>query len=288
MKVFGTHDENTLAQLGQVAERARKVALMADGHLGYVMPIGGVAAYDNAGVGRRRRVRHRLRQRRDPHRPDAGGPGRRAGRGPEGARELADEIAETVSFGVGRKNRADDAPTDHPLFEDAAWDAVPAQAPRGACTPRRAQQLGTVGSGNHYVDVFADETGRSGSACISAAAASGTRSPRASWRSARASSGASTRRSRGAARRSTSRWDTTTGTSWSWRAATPTPAASGWPGRWCRSSAARELELVHNHHNFAWKETARGRGAGGGAEGCDAGVSRTSWASSAARWVTMR
>ena len=48
MKIFGTHDENTLAQLTQVAERARKVALMADGHLGYVMPIGGVAAYDNA------------------------------------------------------------------------------------------------------------------------------------------------------------------------------------------------------------------------------------------------
>src|SRR5512147_434952 len=34
MQVFGTHDEKTLAQLAQVAERARKVALMADGHLG--------------------------------------------------------------------------------------------------------------------------------------------------------------------------------------------------------------------------------------------------------------
>ncbi|MDP2483971.1 MAG: RtcB family protein, partial [Candidatus Palauibacterales bacterium] len=48
MQVFGTHDENTLVQLEKVAERARHVALMADGHLGYVMPIGGVAAYDNA------------------------------------------------------------------------------------------------------------------------------------------------------------------------------------------------------------------------------------------------
>ena len=48
MQVFGTHDENTKAQLAQVAERARKVALMADGHVGYVMPIGGVAAYANA------------------------------------------------------------------------------------------------------------------------------------------------------------------------------------------------------------------------------------------------
>ena len=30
-----------------------------------------------------------------------------------------------VSFGIGRQNRADDAPVDHPLFEDPAWDAVP-------------------------------------------------------------------------------------------------------------------------------------------------------------------
>ena len=64
-----------------------------------------------------------------------------------------------MSFGIGRKNRADDAPTDHPLFEDAAWEAVPPKHRAGAARPRRAQQLGTVGSGNHYVDVFADETG---------------------------------------------------------------------------------------------------------------------------------
>ena len=32
MQIFGTHDENTRTQLAQVAQRARKVALMADGH----------------------------------------------------------------------------------------------------------------------------------------------------------------------------------------------------------------------------------------------------------------
>ena len=47
MLIFGTHDENTQVQLANVAERARKVALMADGHVGYVMPIGGVAGYAN-------------------------------------------------------------------------------------------------------------------------------------------------------------------------------------------------------------------------------------------------
>ena len=45
--IFGTHDEKTLAQFADVASRAERTALMADGHLGYVMPIGGVAAYRN-------------------------------------------------------------------------------------------------------------------------------------------------------------------------------------------------------------------------------------------------
>ena len=43
--VFGKHEPQTLAQLEDVASRAQRAALMADGHLGYVMPIGGVAAY---------------------------------------------------------------------------------------------------------------------------------------------------------------------------------------------------------------------------------------------------
>src|SRR5688572_27899002 len=45
MRIFGQHDENTIRQLEDVATRAERVALMADGHVGYVMPIGGVAAY---------------------------------------------------------------------------------------------------------------------------------------------------------------------------------------------------------------------------------------------------
>src|SRR5688500_15288191 len=45
MKIFGQHDEATIAQFQQVRERAVDAALMADGHVGYVMPIGGDAAY---------------------------------------------------------------------------------------------------------------------------------------------------------------------------------------------------------------------------------------------------
>src|SRR5438445_5144566 len=153
MKIFGQHDEGTIKQFDDVRSRAVDAALMADGHLGYVMPIGGVAAYLNqvsvVGVGfdiacGNAAIRTDLSAARlAPHRA-----------------ELADAIQNTISFGVGRKNRAGDAPSDDPLFEDAAWDAVPDKHERDRLRSKAREQLGTVGSGNHYVDVFADEADR--------------------------------------------------------------------------------------------------------------------------------
>src|SRR3954470_6830165 len=121
-KVFGQHDEKTIKQLEDVASRADAAALMADGHLGYVMPIGGVAAYDNkvsvVGVGfdiacGNAAIRTNLH----------------ADQFSRAEWELlADEIARTVSFGVGRSNAAADAPDDDPLFESAAWSLLPKTA----------------------------------------------------------------------------------------------------------------------------------------------------------------
>jgi tRNA-splicing ligase RtcB len=155
MLVLGSHEANTLAQLADVARRAERVALMADGHLGYIMPVGGVAAYRGkvsvAGVGfdiacgncamRTDLVAADLpRERLEP---------------------LADRIQREISFGIGRTNASGDAPDDHPLFEDEAWSAVPANlAARERLRQLAREQLGTVGSGNHYVDIFADETNR--------------------------------------------------------------------------------------------------------------------------------
>ncbi len=155
MHIFGIHDEKTREQLADVARRARRAALMADGHLGYVMPIGGVAAYDNAvsvvGVGFDIACGNAA-IRTDATLADLGPTPDERRRTLE---RLADRIAGTVSFGIGRRNQADDAPTDDPLFEDAAWDAVPRRHLQ-ALRVKARQQLGTVGSGNHYVDVFAD------------------------------------------------------------------------------------------------------------------------------------
>src|SRR5690242_20221499 len=144
VQIFGEHEPNTLTQLYDVASRAERAALMADGHLGYVMPIGGVAAYaaevSVVGVGfdiacGNAAIRTNLTL--------DGTPGLR-----ERLPQLADEIQDVVSFGVGRKNRADVAPVDHPLFESGAWDALPGHAREGLRAKARAQ-LGTVGSGNH-------------------------------------------------------------------------------------------------------------------------------------------
>ncbi len=152
--VFGEHEPNTLAQLADVASRAERAALMADGHLGYVMPIGGVAAYRErvsvVGVGfdiacGNAAIRTDLSLAATPDILDR-------------LPDLADEIQHVVSFGVGRKNKADDAPVGHALFESASWDAVPGNKREDLRNKARAQ-LGTVGSGNHYVDVFADEAG---------------------------------------------------------------------------------------------------------------------------------
>lgn len=150
--IFGQHDEKTRAQLADVASRAERAALMADGHVGYVMPIGGVAAYDDkvsvVGVGfdiacGNYAIRTDLRlEDFDRTRLE----------------KLANEIQSTVSFGVGRKNQANDAPVDHPLFESASWQALDPHV-RDPLKAKARAQLGTVGSGNHYVDVLADEDG---------------------------------------------------------------------------------------------------------------------------------
>ncbi|MBK8002783.1 MAG: RtcB family protein [Gemmatimonadetes bacterium] len=172
-QVFGQHDENTLIQLGKVAARAERAALMADGHVGYVMPIGGVAAYRNqvsvVGVGfdiacGNAAIRTDLRvedllglSREEIVRNPARATGHRR------LNALADEIQAVISFGIGRKNRDEDAPVDHPLFTSEAWSllpsAGPARAVRDELRQKARRQLGTVGSGNHYVDVFVDEGG---------------------------------------------------------------------------------------------------------------------------------
>ncbi|HSM36111.1 MAG TPA: RtcB family protein [Longimicrobiales bacterium] len=245
--VFGTHDQNTLDQLADVAERAERAALMADGHLGYVMPVGGVAAYrDRAsvtGVGfdiacGNAAILTDLRSGHiEPHR-DA----------------LADQIQRAISFGIGRSNRADDAPIDHPLFEDPAWDAVPGQREREALREKARAQLGTVGSGNHYVDVFVDEADRVwvgvhfGSRGFGHTVASGflALAQGKPW-------GARVPETEALLELSAPLGDAY----WSLMNLAGRYAYAGreWVARKVvLLLGGEELDLVHNHHNFAWRE----------------------------------
>lgn len=244
--IFGTHDENTLVQLADVASRASRTALMSDGHLGYVMPIGGVAAYRDkvsvVGVG------FDIACGNAAIRTDLS-----AEKVMPWRNELADEIQATISFGVGRHNRADDAPVNDALFDDPAWEAVPAKERRSLQGKARSQ-LGTVGSGNHYVDVFTDEQGRvwvgvhfgsrgfghtvaSGFLSLSQGKEWGQRVPEAE---------------------ALLDLDTPMGDAyWALMNLAGRYAYAGreWVARKVvEILGGREVELIHNHHNFAWKE----------------------------------
>lgn len=66
--------------------------------------------------------------------------------------KIMDEVARRISFGVGRPN---DEPVDHPVFDRINRDS-PTAGVRNLLGLAR-KQLGTVGSGNHYVDLFREE-----------------------------------------------------------------------------------------------------------------------------------
>ena len=252
--IFGQHDVKTLAQLQDVASRAERAALMADGHVGYVMPIGGVAAYQEqvsvVGVGfdiacGNAAIRTDLTLHGTPGLADR-------------LPALADEIQSAVSFGIGRSNRADDAPTDHPLFESASWDALPRDVRNGLRAKAR-QQLGTVGSGNHYVDVFVDESDalwvgvHFGSRGFGHTVASGflALSQNARWGARVPEREALLPLARPIGH---DYWALMT------LAGEYAYAGREWVARKVVSIlGGRELELVHNHHNFAWREQHGGR-----------------------------
>ncbi|MFC6645698.1 RtcB family protein [Granulicella cerasi] len=147
--VFGEHEANTLEQARLCARSADRFALMADGHLGYGVPIGGVIASESrispTAVG------FDIACGNKAVRLDMPGSELRAN-----IHRLMEEIWQTLSFGVGRKNSER---VEHPLFERDGHEGWSTEA--AAPLKRKAEaQLGTIGSGNHYVDLFTDEEDR--------------------------------------------------------------------------------------------------------------------------------
>jgi tRNA-splicing ligase RtcB len=148
--VFGEPvDEGALSQIKTCARDAAKVALMADHHRGYSVPIGGVVAYEDAispsgvgydiGCGNKAVLLDIPKSEIPTIREDMP--------------EIMDQVWKHISFGIGRKNAT---PVEHPLFDSPFWGLEAAKDLKDLAR----SQLGTVGSGNHYVDIFEDELER--------------------------------------------------------------------------------------------------------------------------------
>lgn len=146
-KVYGQHDENTLQQMTtcMAFDDAVNGVLCADGHLGYAHPIGGVVGYANhisiSGVGfdiACGNMAVRLDVKAAELRPNIV--------------QIMNDIGKAISFGVGRSNNDR---VDHDLFDSDLWKAADVENLKDMAR----NQLGTVGSGNHYVDLFEDDEG---------------------------------------------------------------------------------------------------------------------------------
>jgi tRNA-splicing ligase RtcB len=137
-------DDIAPAALGQMEDAARlpvsvRGALMPDAHPGYGLPIGGVLATGEAvipyAVGVDIACRMRLSVLDVPVAELKGG-----------AQRLANALERETAFGVGAQLAR---PADHEVL-DADWGATPVTK---RLRQRAAAQLGSSGSGNHFVEL---------------------------------------------------------------------------------------------------------------------------------------
>jgi tRNA-splicing ligase RtcB len=151
IKTFGPVDERSLQQLERCMEAgdAELGVLCADHHPGYSQPIGGAIAYEGfvspSGVGYDIGCGNKA-ARTDLARGDLDALG--------GVEALMREITRRISFGMGvpARERVDHPVLDHIRSADFA--------PQRRLAKLATEQLGTVGSGNHYVNLMEDEEGR--------------------------------------------------------------------------------------------------------------------------------
>jgi tRNA-splicing ligase RtcB len=250
---FGDVDPASRQQLERclaVAGDSGRGVLCADHHKGYSMPIGGVLASTEvvmpAGVGYdiacgNCAVQTRLRA------------------ADVDVRRVMDEIWRTISFGMGRTN--DERIAEHPVFDAIAKSPVKEQ--RKLLASARGQ-LGTVGGGNHYVDLFEDRADGSlwvgvhfGSRGLGHKTASGFLSLAAgkSWEA----------RPNDSMDAPPSVIKLGTPLADDYLAAMHIAGDYAYAGRdWVvdrvlKILGADAVQRVHNHHNFAWWETHNGR-----------------------------
>lgn len=235
--VWGEAQANAVAQMKNAARTAYKAALMADHHQGYSVPIGGVIAYKDqvspSGVGYDIACGNKAVRLDIP-----------ASAIIPSIKTIMDDVWKHISFGVGRKN---ETPIDHALFDDEAWKLAVASPLKSMAR----EQLGTVGSGNHYVDLFKDENNHVWVGCHFGSRGLGHRLATHFIKAAGGKDGIDV---------APAILDVNTDLGREYLMAMHLAGRYAYAGRdWVCEQVARILgasivEEVHNHHNFAWKE----------------------------------
>src|ERR1051325_2686396 len=151
IKTFGAVDARSLAQLERcmAAGDAEFGVLCADHHPGYSQPVGGGIAYEGyvspSGVGYDIGCGNKA-ARTALTRADLDALG--------GVDAVMQEITQRISFGMGVPAQER---VDHPLLDKIRNAEF---RPQRKLSQLAESQLGTVGSGNHYVNLMEDEEGR--------------------------------------------------------------------------------------------------------------------------------
>src|SRR5919106_1960139 len=151
IKTFGPVDARSRKQLETCmrAGDAEFGVLCADHHPGYSQPIGGAVAYEGyispSGVGYDIGCGNKAVQ-TNITRADLDASG--------GVKPVMREIAKRISFGMGVPAQER---VEHPVLERIAQAPF---EPQRKLHDLAVKQLGTVGSGNHFVNLFEDEEGR--------------------------------------------------------------------------------------------------------------------------------
>jgi len=146
--VWGEVLPEALSQMKEVMKyEAVYGALMADHHIGYSVPVGGVIAYEGRicvnGVGFDIACGNKAVL------CDCDAQTLKAN-----IYRTMNEVQKHISFGVGRINSEK---VENSVLDEPIWDEL--EILRNL-KDKAAAQLGTVGSGNHYVDIFTDELNR--------------------------------------------------------------------------------------------------------------------------------
>ena len=240
--VWGQLQDSALQQIKNCLkhDKAVSAALMADHHHGYVQPIGGVIAYHEAispsGVG------YDIACGNKAVRLDISAIETR-----NNISTIMSDITNAISFGVGSKNKQ---PVDHALFHDPIWKLEPLSKWKNLAM----SQLGSVGSGNHYVDIFVDELNR---VWVGVHFGSRGLGHRIATHFIKSGGGKPNDIS-------PVTFDVNTNIGQDYLTAMTLAGQYAYAGRnWvCNEISkllgANILEEVHNHHNFAWKERHNG------------------------------